>query len=169
MTTRATPLYPWLSPRSLGILAFALALCFGAGQLGAVATYPNLSPWYEGLAKPWFNPPNIAFPIAWSILFALMAIALWRAVMLSDGPVRRGAIVAFLVQLAFNIAWSFCFFAAQSPLLGMIEVVPFWFAILWTIRRFQPIDGLAAAMLWPYLAWVGFAAALNAAILTLNG
>lgn len=169
MTTLAAPRRPWLSPKSLGVLALALAVCFGAGQLGAVATYPNLAPWYEGLAKPWFNPPNLAFPIAWSILFALMAVALWRVVMLSEEASRRRALIAFAVQLAFNVGWSFAFFGAQSPLLGLIEIAPFFVSILWTIRTFRPIDGVAAALLYPYAAWVAFAAVLNAAILYLNG
>lgn len=169
MTTLAAPRRPWLSPASLGVLALALIVCFGAGQLGAVATYPNLAPWYANLQKPWFNPPNLAFPIAWSILFAMMAVALWRVVMLSDGAERSRALIAFAVQLAFNIGWSFCFFGAQSPLLGLIEVVPFWLSILWTIRTFRPIDGVAAALLYPYAAWVAFAGLLNASILYLNG
>jgi benzodiazapine receptor len=169
MTTLAAPRHPWLSLRSLLILAGALVLTFGAGQLGAVATYPNLVPWYEGLRKPWFNPPNLAFPIAWSILFVLMAVALWRVAMLSDGATRRGALAAFGVQLLFNVGWSFAFFGARSPLLGMIEIVPFFAAILWTVARFRPIDTLAAALLYPYIGWVAFAGVLNFAILWLNG
>ncbi|GLK66500.1 TspO/MBR family protein [Hansschlegelia plantiphila] len=160
---------PWLSLRSLLVLLCALAVCFGAAQLGAAATYPNLAPWYEGLAKPPFNPPNAAFPIAWSILFALMAVSLWRVVILGEGTARRRALIAFAVQLAFNIGWSFAFFAARSPLLGLIEIGPFLAAIAWTIGRFRPIDGIAAALLYPYLAWVTFAALLNASILVLNG
>jgi translocator protein len=169
MTTSAAPRPLWLSLRSLLILGGALALCFGAGQLGALATGPNLAPWYASLEKPWFNPPNLAFPVAWSILYALMAVALWRIVMLSDGPARRGAVLAFMVQLALNVLWSFLFFGARSPLLGLIEIVPFFVAIVWTVARFRPIDGLAAALLYPYVAWVAFAGVLNAAILHLNG
>lgn len=169
MATLSAPRRPWLSPRSLGVLALSLAVCFGAAQLGSLATTPNLASWYAGLEKPWFNPPNIAFPIAWSILFALMAVAAWRVAMLSEGGERTRALGVFALQLALNVGWSFCFFGARSPLLGMIEVVPFFLAILWTIARFRPIDGLAAALLWPYAAWVAFAAALNAAILHLNG
>lgn len=168
MTTVA-PRHPWLSLHSLAVLAGALGVCFLAGQLGSIATTPNLAPWYESLRKPWFNPPNLAFPIAWSILFAMMAVALWRVVLLSSGEQRRGALIAFAVQLMFNIGWSFAFFGAQWPLLGLIEIVPFWAAIVWTIVRFRPIDGVAAALLYPYLAWVSFAAVLNAAILILNG
>ncbi|MGA0533739.1 TspO/MBR family protein [Hansschlegelia sp. KR7-227] len=168
MTPPAIPRRPWFSPRSLAILAGALILCFGAARLGAIATFPNLEPWYRGLEKPWFTPPDVAFPVAWTILFALMAVAVWRVALLSDGATRRGALGAFAVQLALNVGWSFAFFAAQSPLLGLIEIAALLAAIVWTIARFRPIDGVAAALLCPYLAWVAFAAALNAAILVLN-
>ncbi|WP_020181123.1 TspO/MBR family protein [Methylopila sp. M107] len=169
MVEPANPASPQLlSARSLAVLVGATALCFAAAALGSLATTPNLSPWYEGLAKPAFNPPNAAFPIAWTILFALMAVSLWRVVMLSEGASRRGALIAFAVQLVLNIGWSFAFFAARSPLLGLIEIGLLLAAIAWTIARFRAIDGLAAALLWPYLAWVGFAAVLNAAILALN-
>lgn len=167
--TASAPRHPWLSLRSLAMLAGALIVSFGAGQLGAVATYPNLSPWYEGLQKPWFNPPNLAFPIAWSILFAMMAVAAWRVALIGRGAALRTALVAFCVQLAFNVGWSFCFFGARSPLLGMIEVIPFWLSIVWTTMLFRRIDGFAAGLLYPYVAWVAFAAFLNASILYLNG
>lgn len=169
MTTLAAPHRPWLSLRSILILGAALAVCFGVGQLGAVATYPNLAPWYESLAKPWFNPPNLAFPIAWSILFAVMAVAVWRVVMLGEGSRRRWALGAFATQLLFNAGWSLAFFGAQSPLLGLLEIIPFFAAIVWTLVTFRRIDKVAAALLCPYLAWVAFAATLNASILYLNG
>ena len=42
-------------------------------------------------------------------------------------------------------------------------------AILVTIRLFWPLDRIAAWLLVPYLAWVAYATALNAAIWQLNG
>lgn len=67
------------------------------------------------------------------------------------------------------MGWSFAFFGARSPLLGLIEIVPFFAAIVWTVARFSQIDAVAAALLYPYVAWVAFAAALNGAIVYLNG
>ncbi|MDR4308189.1 tryptophan-rich sensory protein [Chelatococcus sambhunathii] len=166
MTSTAPP-PRWLSGRSLAALAASVVACFAASQLGALATYPNLG-WYEGLAKPWFRPPNWAFPVAWTILYAMMALAAWRVAMTSEGAPRRRALTAFGVQLALNIAWSFAFFAARSPLLGLVDIAALLAAILWTIVRFRPIDGLAAALLCPYVLWVSYAATLNAAILILN-
>lgn len=165
MTTASAS--PWLTGRSLAALAIALIACFGAAQLGSAATTPNLG-WYAGLAKPPFNPPNLAFPVAWTILFALMAVALWRVAVLGRGDERREALVAFAIQLALNVAWSFAFFAARSPLLGLVVIGALLASIAWTIVRFRRVDGWAGALLYPYLAWVAFASVLNASILALN-
>jgi tryptophan-rich sensory protein len=43
-----------------------------------------------------------------------------------------------------------------------------WGAILLTALAFRPLSRLAAVLLLPYLAWVNFAAVLNAAIWWLN-
>lgn len=169
MSLRAAPRDGWTSARSSSLLAFSLVVCFGAARLGSMATLPNLEPWYRGLEKPWFTPPDAAFPIAWTILFALMAAAFWRVIVLSEGVPRLWALVAFGVQIACNVAWSYAFFGARSPLLGMIVVVCLLASIWWNIERFRAVDGLAAALLVPYLAWVAFAAVLNGAILFLNG
>ena len=165
MTTASRP--AWRSPRSLLILAGALALSFAASQLGSSATVPNL-PWYDGLTKPSFNPPKLAFPIAWTILYALMAVSLWRVAVIGEGAARRRALTAYAVQFALNVAWSFAFFGAQNPALGLDVIVALLAAIVWTLLAFRRIDGLASGLLHPYLAWVAFATALNASILFLN-
>ena len=159
---------PWLEIAAL--VAF-VGIALLAGQLGSLATTPNIPTWYDGLEKPWFNPPRWAFPVAWTILYVLMGVAAWLA---WRAPERRNgdrprAMVAYFVQLALNLSWSFAFFAAQSPLAGLVVIVVLLAAIVATILAFIPLSRLAALLLAPYLAWVSFAAALNAAILVLNG
>lgn len=158
-----------LRPKSVMILMGAFALCFAAAQLGSWATVPNL-PWYGGLQKPAFNPPNWAFPVAWSVLYALMAISLWRVATVRplDSSLRIRAIGVFLVQLAINTTWSFAFFGQQSPALGLVVIGILLVAIVITIFVFQGIDRLAAWLLVPYLAWVGFASLLNTSIWLMN-
>ncbi len=75
---------------------------------------------------------------------------------------------AFFVQLAFNAAWSWAFFWMRSPLAGLLVILPLLLIILVTIRRFWPLDRLAAALLVRYAVWVAFATVLNAAIWRLN-
>ena len=136
---------------------------------GQIATYPNLAPWYAGLNKPAFNPPNWVFAPVWTTLFVLMGIAFWRILRLADSGVRRKAIWVFTVVLLLNAAWSWMFFAAHSPALGLVNIVPQLAIIGAAIVLFARLDRLAAACLIPLFAWVAFATVLNISILRLNG
>ena len=72
------------------------------------------------------------------------------------------------LQLLLNFGWSFAFFGANSPLGGLLVIVPLLIAIVATIAAFRPLDRLASGLLWPYLAWVAFATLLNGSIWWLN-
>lgn len=135
--------------------------------LGQIATFPSLEPWYAGLRKPSFSPPNWLFGPVWTTLYVLMAFALWR-VLRSDAPLKRVAVLLFYVQLLLNAAWPWMFFAAQSPALGMVNIVPQFISIVATIALFTRVDRLAGICLVPLAAWVGFATALNFEIWRLN-
>ena len=155
--------------RDLGAAAVAIAAVVAVSLAGQAATYPNLA-WYAGLAKPAFNPPNWVFAPVWSALYALMAFALWRVLRLGPpAPARRTALALFFLQLALNAAWSWMFFAAHSPLLGLVNVVPQWLIVAATIFAFARLDRLAAWCLAPLALWLGYATALNAALWWLNG
>ncbi|MCO4055611.1 MAG: tryptophan-rich sensory protein [Bosea sp.] len=137
--------------------------------LGNFATQPAIPGWYAGLVKPSFNPPNWLFPVAWTTLFTLMAYSVFRVWKIpADRQGRNAALVIFHVQLAVNCSWSFAFFGARSPLLGLVVIVPFLALIVLTIQRFAVVDRLASRLLWPYAGWVAFATVLNLSIWWLN-
>jgi tryptophan-rich sensory protein len=136
--------------------------------LGQIATFPNLAPWYAGLLKPSFNPPNWVFGPVWTTLYVLMGFALWR-VLRSASRFKRVAVLLFYIQLILNAAWSWMFFAAQSPGAGVINIIPQWCVVVATAAAFWRVDRLAGICLMPLVAWVGFATALNVEIWRLNG
>lgn len=161
---------PILSPAGLRALSLAILPVVAASMLGQVATFPNLAPWYAGLAKPAFNPPDWIFGPVWTVLFVLMAYAAWRILSLPAGtPGRAAALALFFVQLAVNAAWSWMFFHLHSPLLGLANIVPQWLLILASIAAFRRVDRPAAWCLVPLAAWVAFASVLNFSIWRLNG
>lgn len=167
----ATPVHltPLRSARGWRLAAVALGSVFATSTIGRLVTAAPVAGWYRTLAKPSFNPPNWAFPVAWSTLFLLMAAALFRVLRTpSTTPRRARAIALFFAQLVVNVGWSVAFFGAHSPLAGMIVIVPFWALILATALTFGRIDKAAGWLLSPYLAWVAFATVLNGAILYLN-
>lgn len=150
-------------------LAIAIIPVVAASLLGSAATVPQIAGWYAGLAKPPFNPPNWIFAPVWTVLFALMGLAVFRILRTPIGtPGRRRALLVYHLQLLLNVAWSFAFFAANSPPAGLGVIILLLIAILATIATFRPLDRLAANLFWPYLAWVSFATLLNVSIWWLN-
>lgn len=150
-------------------LIACFALCFAVAWLGSLATTPKIGTWYATLNKPSFTPPNYVFPIAWNILYALMAISLWRLWQARPrDEARRRAIMAFLMQLSVNLAWSWIFFGAESIRGGLSTILALDVLVVLTILAAWKVDRFAAYLLLPYLLWIGYATALNAGIARLN-
>jgi translocator protein len=125
--------------------------------------------WYESLDRPDWRPPNWAFPVVWTLLYAMIAAAGWLAWREAGG--FGGAPVAFLLyaaQLALNAAWSWLFFGRKRPDLALMEMAALWLAILANALAFHAVTPLAGWLLVPYLAWVTVAFALNLSILRRN-
>lgn len=160
-----------LSPRSMGKLTAALAAVVpvvAAAVIGNLATMPNITPWYDTLAKPPFNPPNWVFGPVWTALYVLMAWAFYRILRSPEGSARRRAIALFLVQMALNAIWSVAFFGLQWPAAGLAVILLLVAAIVATVHAFLAVDRIAGGALVPYLGWVAFATLLNASIWWLN-
>jgi translocator protein len=147
-------------------LAGFVVLCLTAGGLGGWAVSQPVVDWYPGIAKPSWNPPSWLFAPVWTTLYVMMAVAAWLVWL--TGQRVRGALALFFIQLAFNVAWSFIFFAAHSPGWAFVEVLAFVTALALTTYRFFRHSTAAGLLMLPYLAWVSFAAVLNFAIWQLN-
>jgi tryptophan-rich sensory protein len=154
--------------KKLAIFALLLAACLGVGQLGAWLTRPRIDTWYATLVKPAWTPPDLAFPIVWTALYVMMAVAAWFLWLRSRPGEARWPLVLFAVQLALNLLWSVLFFGLRSPGAALIGIAALITALAATILSFQRISTLAAWLLIPYLLWTCFAAALNFAIWRLN-
>jgi benzodiazapine receptor len=150
-------------------LITSIIVCQLTGVLGSIFTRPAIPTWYATLKKPSFTPPDGVFSPVWITLFVLMGIAaflVWNKG-LSDQRVKI-ALSIFVVQLILNVLWSVMFFGLRSPLVGLIEIVVLWIAILLSILYFLKVSNIAGILLVPYILWVSFAAVLNFSIWRLN-
>jgi len=133
------------------------------------ATMTDIGPWYQGLAKPSWQPPDWLFGPAWTLIFSLAAISAataWRDA--PDQPSREWMVGLFAINGVLNILWSALFFRLRRPDWALIEVVLLWLSVLALILVLWRYSRLAAWLLVPYLAWVTFAAVLNLAVVRLN-
>lgn len=149
----------------LGLLGW-LIMCFGVAFVGALASI-NAREFYGLLQQPPWAPPGSVFGPVWSVLYALMAIAVWR-VWLKVKRLGHMAVSLFVVQLLANGLWSWLFFTWQLGALALLELVLLWLLIAATAWRFWLVDRAAACLMMPYLAWVTFAGVLNYTLWQLN-
>jgi tryptophan-rich sensory protein len=146
----------------LQLLVFVVGVV-GLGWLIGATNLPG--EWYAGLVKPGFVPPNWAFPVAWTILYVMIAIAGWRT--FRREPSGK-AMLVWAVQLGLNFAWSPVMFTMHQIGAALVILIGLFVAIVTYIALETSRDRLAAALFVPYAAWVAFAGVLNAAIWRLN-
>lgn len=144
-------------------LLLAAGFVLGVNALGALpAVFVGAdTTWFD---EPWFFPPDFLFPVAWTLLFSLLGVALFLVWRTDAGPVRTRVLAAFAIQFALNLAWTPAFFGLRRPDLGLLVIGFLWFAVAGTIVLFDQVDRRAATLLVPYLVWVSFATVLNYAI-----
>ncbi len=147
-----------------GALALFLGLVFLAAWTGSRFRPGD---WYFRLAKPTWTPPPWVFAPAWTLLYILMAVAAWL-VWREQQLAAAVPLAVFVLQLALNGLWSFCFFGRRRPGLALADLLALWLAIVATVLLFWAVRPLAGALLLPYIAWVTFAGALNGAVWRMN-
>ena len=114
------------------------------------------SEWYQSV-KPAITPPNWIFPIAWGIIFFLIALSLYF-VLISR---KKLALIIYGINFFLNILWSIFYFQLKNPFLAFIEILILFISIIIMIIAGSRINKKAGYLLIPYLLWVIFAAILN--------
>ncbi|MEM8547828.1 MAG: TspO/MBR family protein [Pseudomonadota bacterium] len=148
-------------------LLIALAAAFATATIGGALT--RIGPWYYALEKPAFQPPDWLFGPAWTLIFILAAVAAHRAWQFAtDSGGRRRVLLLFVLNAVLNVGWSYLFFFRQRPDLALYESVALWLSVAVLIGVFGRRPTSVTWLLAPYLAWVSFATALNAAIVDIN-
>jgi tryptophan-rich sensory protein len=147
--------------------ALSLGITAAAAALGALASR-DAANFYAALSLPAWAPPASVFGPVWSVLYLMMAIALWRAWGAAPEGRRAAPVGLYLVQLLANTLWSWLFFAWHRGGSGLVDIVVLWVLIVATIVVFRRHDRLAAWLMVPYLAWVSFATTLNLAVWQAN-
>ncbi|HUG45172.1 MAG TPA: TspO/MBR family protein [Sphingomicrobium sp.] len=135
---------------------------------GWISNSGDQNGWFDALEKPFFMPPGWVFGLVWPILYVMLGVAVALILAQPPSPARKKALLLFFTQLALNFAWSPLFFAAHATTLALMTIFVMTAIAAMTAGQFWKIRRVAGALMLPYLAWLCFAAALNAAIDRLN-
>jgi tryptophan-rich sensory protein len=145
----------------LDFLVFLFA-CMAAGLAGSL--FPP-GRWYSELNKPVWTPPNWVFPVAWPILYLLMS---YSGATLASLESAGSALALWALQISLNTLWTPVFFGLKNLKLGLIIIFLLLMSVAISTYVFWLYSWIAGLLFLPYLAWVTFAAALNAAVFKLN-
>ena len=148
-----------------------LAASFGASLIGSLAMRGRGSAdsrWYRSLRKPSYQPPSWVFGPVWTVLYGAIAYAGYRTWRLPRSRQRTRALALWGLQLGLNAAWTPLFFAARRPRAALVDLLALDASVLGYLRAIARRDRRAAIATAPYAGWLGFATALNAAIVAKN-
>jgi benzodiazapine receptor len=151
----------------------ATTLSVGATSgIGSIASQPRITRWYSRLRKPSYVPPNGVFPVAWTTLYADIAVTSATAIDRLRATGRdneaRKYVVALAANLILNAGWSWLFFKYQKLGASAIGAVVLAASSADLARRTAVADPRAGAALVPYPLWCAFATVMSGHIWLLN-
>lgn len=127
------------------------------------------SDFFNTYKEPPLLPPPWVFPVAWSVLYALMGLsAYW--IYKADAPQseKKTAFILYAVQLALNFSWSIIFFRFEALWLAFAVLLALTAAVALMMLSFYKIRPAAAYINIPYFIWLLFAGYLNLATAVIN-
>ncbi|MFP4311631.1 MAG: TspO/MBR family protein [Nitriliruptoraceae bacterium] len=163
-----TPTVPDRTRDGLALVGWVL-LALAAGGVGSVLQGGDVAGRYLALERPGWAPPSWAFGVVWPVLYVLIGVAAWRVWRRArDGRAVAVPLGLWGLQLVLNAVWPWVFFGQEAFTAAIGVIVVLDAVVLATLVAMARVDRVAAWLLAPYLAWLGYATALNIAVAQAN-
>ena len=126
--------------------------------------HPRVFLWYRLLDQPWFKPPDLAIPLAWSGIEGCLAFAAFRLLRKPASAARNRALALLAGNVVGIGAWSRLFFGARNLPAATVAAAALGVGAATYVHEARKVDRPAANAGVPLVAWVAFATVLTAAI-----
>ena len=125
-------------------------------QRGVVMTFDSE---YE----PFFEPPGWIIGPVWAILYTTIAVSLMLTLSKKDELQHSNIIfISFSIQIILNFLWPSVFNSEKYLLSFFMLILMILFTAIYAYLVFETIP-TASKLVWPYIAWMSFAAIINVA------
>ncbi len=125
---------------------------------------PQTAAWYHQLRKPGFQPPDAVIPVAWTLIDLALAVGAYRLLRSPPSPARQQALRWWAGNVAMVGGWSALFFGRRNLPVSTVAAAGMVLSGAAYVARARQVDAPAAAAGVPFVAWVGFATVLTAAL-----
>ena len=107
----------------------------------------------------------MVIPTVWSISHCYCYVGMRIS---SIAGSKNFLIALWALQITLNTIWTPIFFGLNDIKLAMKFMVGLWLSVLLMVITYWFSDPLSSILIFPYIIWVSFAAALNFRIMQLN-
>ena len=144
----------------LALMVWIVALIAIGSIIGSL-TQAEIGTWYNTLKRSSLTPPNAVFPVAWTMLYALLGICgwlIWRTRAFSGLKFIKSV---FVTQLILNWSWTPLFFHYHLIELALLVLCVMDCLVATLIWQAYPKIKSVSLLMMPYLLWILFATYLN--------
>ncbi|KAG0307921.1 hypothetical protein BGZ98_009487 [Dissophora globulifera] len=146
----------------------AVGLPLIGGFLSAIPSHRHVQNYYQTLKKPDWAAPACAFAPAWTVLYLSVGYAS-HLVALRTGPntvpsircMAKTGLGIYAANMVLNFAWSPLMFWKQKIGAALVTAGGLTTSAIAMTYYFFKADQCAGYLTLPYVAWLGYATALN--------
>lgn len=125
--------------------------------------------YYNTINKPFFAPPQIFYPIAWTIIYILITITIYNVVLsYKFKNLPRNYKITLIINYIFNQSYTLVFFGLKNNFLGFISCLGTFITSLFLFEESSLLNSKISKLLHPYIILSLFATLLSLSIYLLN-
>ena len=125
--------------------------------------------YYSKITKPFFAPPQIFYPIAWTLVYTLITITTYNIIISNKfKDIPKNYKITLLINYLFNQSYTLVFFGLKNNFLGFTSCLGTFLSTLFLYEETSLINNKISKLLYPYIVLSLFATILSLSIYLLN-
>ena len=125
--------------------------------------------YFEKVITPFFTPPKLFYPIAWTIIYILITITTYSIITsYKYKDIPNSYKFTLLINYLFNQSYTLLFFGLKNNFLGFIACLGTFISTLFLYDETSLLNNKISKLLFPYILLSLFATILSLTIYLLN-
>ena len=125
--------------------------------------------YFNEIKTPFFTPPKLFYPIAWTIIYILISITIYSIITsYKFKEIPKSYKITLLINYLFNQSYTLVFFGLKNQFLGFISCLGTLLSTLFLYEETSLLETKKKYLLIPYILLSMFATVLSATIFLIN-
>lgn len=125
--------------------------------------------YFNEIKTPFFTPPKLFYPIAWTIIYILISITIYSIITsYKFKEIPKSYKITLLINYLFNQSYTLVFFGLKNQFLGFISCLGTLISTLFLYEETSLLETKKKYLLIPYILLSMFATVLSATIFLIN-